>query len=542
MPELQNLIQSYYHSWFRFHPEVAVDLGIAGYSHLLTPCGDDDIGALISLNEKLLASLDELDDEQLDETARVDVRLMYGAAMLELESLAEQDWRHRQPARFLPINAIYQLTLRTVDNLHQAMKGRLDAIPAHLREARSFLIEQPEQIPLLWLDMAIEEAQHGAEYLRDLRQHPHVQPLHFEHELEVSAHAVEQFADFLQDELRSKAKGDFACGEAFFERSLRYRHGLEINANQLHAFGKKLYDDTWQALKAVTLKLRGDEDIEAMTQSIQKNHPEVSTLLQSYRTQMEEAKAFVKEKNVIPLPENEVLKVIETPAFMRHAIPFAAYMEPAPADVHQKGLYYVTLPKDEPSLGEHNYFSQRHTCVHEAWPGHHLQFVTANNNPEATQFPRLTNSSATLYEGWALYCEQLMHELGFLDQPESEFILLKDRLWRAMRVMLDVELHTRGLSLDEAAEKMQQTLGFTREQAMGDLGWYTLAPTTPMGYATGWALMIASRDYLQAQPGKFNLYDFHEKILGEGSIALSYILQKQFGESLWSKVKQTLFN
>ena len=292
----------------------------------------------------------------------------------------------------------------------------------------------------------------------------------------------------------------------------------------------------------MTLQLRGDDNIEALTQSIQKSHPQVSELLQSYRAQMENAKAFVIEKHIVPIPENEELKVVETPAFMRHAIPFAAYMEPEPADVHQKGLYYVTLPNDEPSLGEHNYSSLRHTCVHEAWPGHHLQFVTANNNPEATQYPRLTNSSATLYEGWALYCEQLMHELGFLDQAESEFILLKDRLWRAMRVMLDVELHTRGLSLDEAAEKMQQTLGFTREQAMADLSWYTLAPTIPMGYATGWALLNASRDYMQAQPGEFKLYDFHEKILSEGSIALPYVLQKQFGESLWVQVRQTLFN
>ena len=212
MPELQSLIQSYYHSWFRFHPEVAVDLGVTGYSHLLTPCGDDDIGALISLNEKLLASLDELEEEQLDATARIDVRLMYGAAMLELEALAEQDWRHRQPARFLPIHAIYQLTQRSVENLHQAMKGRLESIPAHLREARSFLSEKPEQIPLHWLEMAIEEAQHGTEYLRNLRQHPHIQPLHFEHELELAAHAVELFASFLEHELKPKAKGDFACG------------------------------------------------------------------------------------------------------------------------------------------------------------------------------------------------------------------------------------------------------------------------------------------------------------------------------------------
>lgn len=541
MPELQNLIQSYYHSWFRFHPEVAVDLGVEGYSHLLTPCDDDDIGALISLNEKLLASLDELEEQQLDEAARIDVRLMYGAAMLELEALAEQDWRHRQPSRFLPINAIYQLTQRPVKDINHAMKGRLDAIPTHLREARSFLQEKPETIPPRWLQMAIEEALQGAKYLRDLRHHPGVQPLLLDHELEVSAQAVEQFAGFLQQELAPKANGDFACGEAYFERMLKYRHGLDVNVDQLHAFGQRLYDETWQVLKAVTLKLRGDENVEAMTKSIQQRHPDKNAVLKSYQTQMLAAKKFVKEKNLVAVPDNELLNVVETPLFMRHEIPFAAYMEPMPGDPQQKGLYYVTIPQDELSLGEHNFSSLRHTCVHEAWPGHHLQFVTANQNPEASCLARLINSSATLYEGWALYCEQLMYEQGFLDEPESEFILLKDRLWRALRVMLDVELHTRGLSLHDASKRMQQALGFTHEQAMADLSWYTQAPTVPMGYATGWALIVASRDYLQSQTENFQLYDFHSGLLAEGSIALPYVLQKQFGDSLWHQVRQTLF-
>ena len=196
-------------------------------------------------------------------------------------------------------------------------------------------------------------------------------------------------------------------------------------------------------------------------------------------------------------------RVIEE-AFLQHKIPFAAYMEPMPTDPAQNAYYYVTPPLDEESWGEHNLINLQHTCVHEAWPGHHLQFVSANLNPSAATLPRLTNPSATLYEGWALYCEQLMQEQGFLDAPESRFIMLKDRLWRAMRIVLDVELHTRGLGLDEAAGRMQAALGFTREQAMADLTWYTQSPTVPMGYATGWALIIATRERLQALQARLN--------------------------------------
>ncbi len=541
MPELKALIQSYYSAWFRFHPETAVDLGVEGYSHLLTPCDDDDIGALVSLNEKLLSSLEELQMDSLDQAARIDVRLMYGAALLELETLAEQDWRRRDPERFLPVNAIYQLTVRPVKDLPASFSARLAAIPAYLREARTFLQEQPERIPSLWLESAVTEATHGAAYLRELRQHPKLGQYGQDAALENAARALEQFAAFLQRDLAPHASGDFACGKDHFERLLKYRHGLELDAAQLHAFGARLYETTEDALRQETRRLRGDEDIAALTASIQAQHPDANALLPAYREGMKAARQFVAAHKLVNLPVAEKLKVVETPVFLRHQIPFAAYLEPTPSDPQQRGYYYVTPAVDDAALGEHNMLSLRHTCVHEAWPGHHLQFVTANRSPVASTLPRLTNPSATLYEGWALYCEQLMQEEGFLDAPESRFVLLKDRLWRAMRVMLDVELHTRGLGLEEAARRMQETLGFTREQAMADLSWYTRSPTVPMGYATGWALINACREQRQRLDDQFASVEFHNSLLAEGSIALPYVLQSRFGESLWHSIFRKVF-
>jgi len=226
---------------------------------------------------------------------------------------------------------------------------------------------------------------------------------------------------------------------------------------------------------------------------------------------------------------------------LRHEIPFAAYLEPASNDARQQGLYYVTLPESDTEMGEHNAITLRHTCVHEAWPGHHLQFVTANLCAKSSTLPRLLNPSATLYEGWALYCEQLMQEQGFLDAPESRFILLKDRLWRALRIMLDVELHTRGLNLELASERMQLWLGFSPQQAMADLEWYTRMPTVPMSYATGWALINATRSRLQLSESNFNLRDFHDQLLSMGSVPVSRVIPRVFSELLWKSVRQEVF-
>lgn len=541
MPELQALIDGYYQAWFRFHPEKAVDLGVEGYAHLLTPCDDDHIGALISLNEKLLASADELDISTLSPADRLDLHLVYGGALLELERLAEQDWRRCDPARFLPINAIYQLTVRSVKDLQQALTSRLQAIPGYLREARTFLREAPEQIPALWLESAMTEARVGAAYFRELRQHPQVSEYQLDAELEAAAHAVEDYAAFLERDLGPQAQGDFACGHEYFDMLLRYRHGLSLTADDLHAFGQRLFDTTLAELKAETRRLRGDDDVQALTRQIQAAHPAAAELLAAYQQGMENARAFVMQHQLLNLPREENLNVIETPAFLRHHIPFAAYLQPAPRDPQQQGWYYVTPASSEAALGEHNYASLPHTCVHEAWPGHHCQFVTANLNAVASSLPRLSNPSATLYEGWALYCEQLMQEQGFLQAPESRFVLLKDRLWRALRILLDVELHTRGLELADAAQRMQTALGFTYEQAMADLTWYTRAPTVPMGYATGWALINAARERLRQQEAEFDLAGFHDQLLAEGSIALPFVMRTQFGDAFWEDVRQDIF-
>ncbi len=544
--EFERLRDRYYRAWFRYHPEAAVDLGVQGYADQLTPYADDDVGALFSLNEKLLDSLEELDHSELDPDQQIDAQILVGAAVLEIEALSEHDWRHRDPQRYLPLNAIYQLTIRDIDDFAAALLGRLSAIPAYLRGARQVLLEDPEQIPPLWLESSVVAAESGMNYLRGLTENPKVLDVGKRHRklndlVNQGIDALHNFAGFLQNDLAPKAGGDFACGRKRFEMLLELRHFLDVDAGQLHALGAELFEHTSRDLEKVSRKLSGDGDVDAVMAKIQGDHPTSHTLIHSYRVQMNAAREFLTRKNLVTLPERETLTVVETPLFLRHEIPFAAYMEPAPDDVNQHGYYYVT-PADRPkTLAEHNYVGLMSTCAHEAYPGHHLQFVTANFNPVARTFPRLLNPSATMYEGWALYCEQMMREQGFLDKPEHEFILLRDRLWRAMRIMIDVEIHTRGATLAEASERMQRQLGFPASQAMADVTWYSRSPTVPLGYATGWSLINAARDHCRARDPGFDLRTFHDRLLSGGSIALSLVLRRVFGADIERQARKTVF-
>ncbi|MDH5408204.1 MAG: DUF885 domain-containing protein [Gammaproteobacteria bacterium] len=538
---LSPIIDSYYRAWFRFHPEVAVDLGIEGYSEQLRPYGEDERGALIVLHEKLLSTLDELDENDLDDEQKIDLKLMRGRVMLDMKDLNECDWRVRDPGRYLPVHAIYQLTVRKVEDPKAAFTSRLKAIPDYLRGARSQLMQQPESIPVIWLESAITEAKAGADYFRSLEHHPQLSRYGLAQLLEEAAHALEDYARFLESDITPKAKGDFARGLDYYNMLLSHRHQLDIDADALHSFGQQLFDKTKQELLAVTQKLRGDEDIAAMTASLQSDGLGDKDLIGTYREAMEAAKKFVIDNKLVTIPAKELLKVIETPVFLRHVIPFAAYLDPAPNDPEQQGYYYVTPPA-KGEVGDHNLISLRHTCVHEAWPGHHLQFVTANLNNTSNTLPRLINASASLYEGWALYCEQLMHEEGFLNHPESEFVLLKDRLWRALRIMIDVEIQTRGVTIEQAAEKMQSLLGFSQREAMGELSWYSQAPGVPMGYATGWALINATRDRLKSVEKDFGLQKFHDQLLSAGSVALPLVIKHCFGKPMWDSVSKQVFS
>ncbi len=538
----RKLLDEYYQAWFRFHPLAAVEAGVAGYADQLPPYDDDEIGALVGLNEMFLAGLDELDYGALDADQLIDFRLAYSAALLENHELRESDWRHHNPTRFIPLEAIHQLFLRPVENFEQAIEARLAQFPEYLRGARTHLIDTAELIPTLWLESAIVEAQSGAAYLRSLESHPKLATIRDRHILlEVSARALEEYAHFLERDIRPQAAGQFACGQDHFERILRYGHFLDISADELFDFGASLFEQTEAQMREVCKALTGNDDIQALIQQIQSRHPAAEDLMQHYKERMKAARSFLEEHDIVPMPESQKLSVIETPGYLRHQIPFAAYMEPAPNDPDQKGYYYVTPVDDDELLAEHNELSIDHTCVHEAWPGHHLQFVTANGSETSRSLPRFLNASATLYEGWALYCEELMVEQGFLNQPESRFQLLRDRLWRALRIQIDVSLHCRDMSIDEAADWMHRALGFPREQALADLNWYSFAPGIPMSYATGWAMLKTLRASREAADDSFSLKDFHRDVLSCGSASLALVIERVFGKQELSECRAKLF-
>jgi uncharacterized protein (DUF885 family) len=544
-----DLCGSYYHAWFRYHPEEAVESGINDYANLLRSYKDDDIGALISLNQKMLSAMDEINIDDLEEVRQMDYRIMQGAIRIELHDLEENDWRYRNPIDYVPVNAIYQLLIHPGENVHQAMKHRLEKIPEYLRGAKVLLSQHPERVVRQWAQTARDIAFAGTDFVRNLERHPLItekftNPARLQPLIDAAAIALNDFAGYLESDIMPKAQGKFASGVYRFDRLINERHFLETDAQSILNFGEKLAEDTRKKLLDLSEKICGEADINRALQEIRKQHPEASDLLNSYRQQMQTAHAWLADADIITMPEKQSLKVRQTPEFLRCIIPFAAYEPPLPQDRDQHGLYYVTTTSSENLLAEHNYFSIDLTSVHEAFPGHHLQFVLANhyNNTNVT---RILHTSASMYEGWALYCEQLAFEQGLFNKNEHRFILLRDRLWRALRIIIDVKMHTGQCGFHDAVSLLVNNLGFDVSQAQSEISWYSHSATTPLCYAIGREIILKTREIVMRQDSdlteKEKLKDFHDKLLSQGSIALPLVIKSVFGESVWREVHDEIF-
>ncbi len=271
--------------------------------------------------------------------------------------------------------------------------------------------------------------------------------------------ALERFTRYMRDELAPGASAECGAGSAVVADVLRWEHVLDEPPEALVDYGRRTLAETRARMEEVAAELGHASAAEAIAE-IQRRTPRLDELVGAYRRAVEEARAYVVEHDIASLPAGEELIVMATPTFLRTLLPFAAYEAPGPYEARQLGMYYVTPPPD--GLGEaelaaamrsHPWASFGTTGVHEAYPGHHLQLVAANQAPTlARRIAAIPDGGSLFVEGWAFYCEELMEREGFLADPAAHLMRLNDQVWRACRVIIDLELHLGHMDLPEAVD------------------------------------------------------------------------------------------
>ena len=512
---------------FRYDPVAATSAGIHDYDHLLpndSPDGFRERTAWLRDFERRLAA--SVPPERLAAEQRVDLELLrtrLAALRCGLEQIRVQA---RDPVRYpdTALLGVFLLLARPfapLEERKEAILSRLMAIPDYLEAARANL-EHPAEVAI---DTASEVALGGLAFVDDvtrslLRSFPG-EAERIEHGGGRARMGFLQYQGFLERELRGRAAPGFAIGREAMDFKLRNEHLLQMDCDALEQFGCEQVEQTRRLLEEEAKRLDPSRSWREQVAAAKRRHPEAARLRDAYVAEVDRARRFVEEKRLAPIPDGR-LEIIDTPIFDRATIPYAAYLPAAPFDWDHTAYFFVTpvdgsRPADEQAqrLEGHPTDGMPLIVVHEAYPGHHVQLLHANR--AGSRLRRLADSDV-LAEGWALYCEELMHEQGYYS-PATRLLQLKDLMWRACRVVLDVRLHTGRVSFDQAVEFLVEEAMLDRASAVAEVRRYVLTPTEPMSYLVGKKLILEMRDEAMRRMGsRFSLYDFHAALLASGSL------------------------
>ncbi len=520
------------------HPVFATYLGLHKYDHLLGENSRQFYLDEVRFVKEYRAKFEALDPEELSGSRPLDRDLAIYLSDVALFGLEEKRPWESVPDGAEDIGtALFPLFTRDFAPLSERMESmiaRLEMGPRYLEELRTRL-NRPVK---LWTEMAIEAAQRFPSFLEliarssEKRVTPEANSALKRAKREVEA-AMSEYERWLREDLLPGASETHILGEERFRKLLRMRR-LGFDMEEVRDLGLRYLKQSKEELSSLAKSMDPKATVGDIKERIKSNHPaDFEGVLEAVRRTTEEARLFVKERRLATLPPAERLIVTETPTYLRAVLPFAAYFHPAKFDKVQEGVYIVTPPTDgQELLKEHNYASIRNTVVHEGYPGHHLQLSAANLNPSLVRQLTSEVASAETVEGWAHYCEDLMQETGFNDSPEVRFVQLQDIIWRACRIIIDIDLHCGRMSFDEAVEMLVKEAGMERASAVAEVKRYTQHPTYQLSYLLGKHLIRGLREEVEKRMGdRFSYALFHDTILYSGSLPF-FLLRKVMEDKL----------
>jgi uncharacterized protein (DUF885 family) len=417
------------------------------------------------------------------------------------------------------------LRRRDADHAPRALGvlSRLKATPAFLRAARETLKDPPQ----VFLDTASAMARGGPELLSQAvcaaREWDPELGAELDEALKEADAALARFATALSSELNAHPDDlSFAIGEDQFNRRLHHEHALQAGAPELYRYGLHLVDEVEAEVAALARQIDPSVPWRTLVERLRAQAAPGADLTEVFREQTERARRFVAERNLAGIPPGE-LEVVDTPGFLRPLIPFAAYEAPGAFARDRNGMFYVTAPgkADHQDRAQSCLYEVAATAIHEAYPGHHLQMLTAQAQPSTIR--RLLWTPVTV-EGWALYCEELMAEEGYFATLEERLFQRLHLLWRATRIVLDIGLHTRGLTPAEATDYLVSRTAMSRSRAAAEVSRYCAWPTYQLCYAVGRREIMHLRDAFRERAGAgFKLRAFHDEFLTYGGLPVSLI-------------------
>ncbi len=471
------------------------------------------------------------------------VRQQIDLARFELEEI--QAWHHSPQlyaeaigsALFVP----YTLEYAPRNKRFYDILKRLERVPSRVLQAKGNLQDAPE----LWRQVAIAETRGNLDLIDLLiKERPAELSKKFDAAANEAKTALNDYIRFLETDLAAKP-ADWRLGPARYTKKFQLTLGTtETPAALLAAARAELQKVREEMARLCGWNGKGDYQtlIKARLDQIATRHTTRENYFAQAQADLKEATAFITQKKLLPLPPNQNLSVIETPAFMRGIYAVGGF-NPAPAMLPDLGAQYwlTPIPADWPAdrveskLREYNNYGLKLLTIHEAMPGHYVQFEFANRlEPRGRRLLRSIFANGAYAEGWAIYSTQMLLEEGYLNNdPDLKLTFLKQQLRMIANAILDIEFHTGNMTDEQALRLMTVDTFQEQEEATAKLQRAKLSSVQLVTYFAGWRDHVRMREIYRAAKGpQFNLHDYHREVLEAGGLPTPAVCKLISGREL----------
>jgi uncharacterized protein (DUF885 family) len=540
--------------YFHFAPSAGTQTGFHQYDAQLEDFSQKNIDAETAALKSFEKRIEAIhpDDSAADFVPRSDRAMVLGSIrsqLLELETIRpwEKDPDNYSSACASGTFVLMGRKFAPPDDRLRSLIAREKQMPALLGAARVNLKNPPR----IFTEIAIEQLpdiisffQHETPQAFADAQDPALRAEFAQTNLAVIT-ALDDYLKWLQTDLLARSNGDFRIGADAFQKKLEYDEMVDVPLDKLLEIGWADLRKNQAHFKEVAHELEPSKESRAVLEELGQDHPAPDQLLDSFRATFDGLVAFIRANHIVTLPSDVRPIVEETPPFER-ATTFASMDTPGPYETHSTDAYFnVTLPdprmtpaETEGYMHAFNIGTVISTAVHEAYPGHYVQFLWL---PQAPSKVRKLLGANTDVEGWAHYCEQMMLDEGYgqpgagaKDERESKLLRLgqlQDALLRDSRFIVGIEMHTGKMSIEQAEEFFQKEGYQPKETAVVETKRGAGDPTY-LYYTLGKLEIMKLREDVKKKEGAaFSLEKFHDDFLRQGFPPIKIVREAMLGDN-----------
>ena len=539
--EYEAVAEEYIKGYFAAHPLEGTALGWHEYDGKISDYSRLALDAELSRLRRFDDRLSKFDPSKLSPRQSIDLRILQAAVKKDLFEMQDMSVFERNPmiyARAADVNVYIKRNFAPLEDRVRSLVAIECQIPNILIAARTNL---NDILPKPYVELAIQIAKASSDFLKkdliaavatikddQLRAS-------FQETNRKAAGALVDYAAWLEREKLPKASLDFALGEEKFRRLLAQTELVDLPPQRILEIGMEQLKADQEAFAEAAKKIDPNKSSVEVFRQIQSEHPAPENLIPDVAKDLDKIRKYVTSHHLVSIPSDVRAKVKETPEYLR-ATSFASMDTPGPFEKRATEAYYYVTPVEndwpqkqkEEWLTAFNYYTSDIVSIHEAYPGHYVQFLRLNASP-ASKVEKIFGSD-TFIEGWAHYCEKMMIDEGYGNPaasatPSEEDVKraakyrmaqADEALLRLCRLCVSIKMHTQNMSIEDATKFFQQNCYYEEEPARQEAIRGTFDPGY-LNYTLGKLEILKLRDDYKAQEGnEFSLQKFHNELLDHG--------------------------